>query len=49
MSTTTKRTMRARLIAYLWSNPAYLSAWVDGAITGAFLFAISVALLRGAT
>ena len=45
MSTTTKRKLRARVTAFLWSNPAYLSAWLDGAIWGAFLFVIVMALL----
>lgn len=49
MSTTTKRTLRARVIAFIWSNPACLSAWIDGAITGALVTAVAVALLGGAT
>ena len=48
MSTTTKRTLRARVSAFLWGKSNYVSGWIDGAITGAFLFAIGVALLGAA-
>ena len=44
---TPRRTLRARLFAYLWSNPAYLSAWTDGAICGAVLCAVAKVLLGG--
>ena len=44
---TPRRTMRARLFAFLWSNPAYLSAWTDGAICGAILFVIANVLMGG--
>jgi len=48
MSTTTKRKLRARLIAYIWSHRGYLSGWFDGAIFAGVVFAIAAALLRGA-
>ena len=44
MSTTTKRKLGARLIAYLCSNPAYLSAWVDGFIVGSFVAVVAMAI-----
>lgn len=44
MSTTTKRTMRARVSAFIWSNRGYLSAWVDGFIVGSFVAVIAVAI-----
>ncbi|MDP2165931.1 MAG: hypothetical protein Q8K21_17265 [Hydrogenophaga sp.] len=40
-------TLRARVIAFLWRNPAYLSVWTDGAICGALLFVIVKSLLEG--
>lgn len=48
MSTTTKRTLRARVSAFFWGKSNYVSGWIDGAITGAFLFAVVMALIGGA-
>jgi hypothetical protein len=43
--TTPRRTMRARLFAYLWTNRAYLGGWADGFIFGVAVCAAAVALM----
>jgi hypothetical protein len=48
MSTTFKRTLRARLIAYIWSHRGYLCGWFDGVIFAWFVFVIAM-VLAGAT
>jgi uncharacterized protein YchJ len=45
--TTPRRTMRARLFAYLWRNRAYVAAWTDGAICGVILFVVANVLMGG--
>jgi len=46
-ATTPRRTLRARLTGFLWSNRAYLSAWTDGAICGAILCVVANVLMGG--
>ena len=44
---TPRRTLRARLFAYLWRNRAYVAAWTDGAICGVILFVVANVLMGG--
>ncbi|MDO8887977.1 MAG: hypothetical protein U1E02_19670 [Hydrogenophaga sp.] len=46
-TTAPRRTMRARLEAYLWTNRAYVAAWTDGAICGVILFVVANVLMGG--